>query len=212
MGRPKDNPGDQRAKGYPGKRKKKVDAAIAESERIAKLLATAPVENSQPVAPPVFLKDARIKHALVIWKEYAGKLSRLNLLEETDRYVFAVFCVYMGEFVAANDEILKKGYSVMVKTISKDLMPRENPAVWRRDLAVKVIMELSKRFGLTPLDRFALVRDQAGAADREGADLFRKNSAPPSDEEAVEAGEEDESVIGIMNRLDSARTPARKPN
>jgi P27 family predicted phage terminase small subunit len=196
MGRKADDPTTQAAKGFPSRRRSKTERAIAEAERLAKLLADAPAD---PVGAPSLLADARMAPALQVWKDYAPQLRNNNLLDATDRHTFAVFCVFMADFAAANEEILLKGYSVNVKTVSGDKMPRDNPAVSRREIAVKFILELSKRFGLTPLDRYQLMKDQAH--QNAPGPLFRPRPDETPDEAPAPA---DEDVVGLLSKLDSA--------
>lgn len=215
MGRPRGNPEDQAAMGHPGKRKSKTDKAIAEAERQAKLLAL-PRADDVSDAPPAYLADPRLAPALAVWREYAPRLDKLHLLAQLDRHTFALFCVYAGEFVVACEDILVKGYSVRVKTVSGDYMPRENPSVSRRDFAAKMVLELSGKFGLTPADRNKLLRD--GAMQFDAETLFGR-ALPTSD--APAAGEiapapvapmvHDAAAIGSLGAFDSA-PPGGKPN
>lgn len=220
MARPKGDPIEQRDQGYPGKRKKKTDKTIVEAERFAKMLADAPVDGDDYLAPPRFIDDKRLAPAITVWKEYAPRLDKLNLLARTDRHMFALFCIYVAEFVMANDDILKKGYSMMVPTVARGaggkpgMMPRENPSVSRRDNAANMMIDLSMRFGLTPLDRAKLIRDSAMRFDDET--LFGRRraeveqpaaavapvAAPPS---GVQDG------VGAARRFDS-QPPGRLPN
>ena len=72
MGRRRDDPRDQKAKGFPGKRKGKTEMALArmekEAERDAKLFADAG-QNGELIALPVFLEDRRLGAAQKIWQE-----------------------------------------------------------------------------------------------------------------------------------------------
>lgn len=191
----------QEAKGNPGKRMNKAARQIAAAEAMAKMLGTAPGRENDPLAPPVFL-DQRFAPALAVWNDYAPRLADRNLLDPLDRHTFALFCVWLGEFVTANEDIARNGYSRLVKTVSGDKMPRENHAVARRDTAMKYVLDLSKRFGLTPLDRYALIRDQAAGR---GGGLFGRE-APSPDSTAAE-----DDPIGALDGMDSA-PPGQLPN
>lgn len=221
MGRHRNNPQQQKARGYPGKRRKAVDRAIAAAEHLATLLGAAPGRDGDPLSPPAYIGDKRMLPAMRVWEEYVPQLQRTNLLDSVDRHSFAIFCVYMAEFLAAHDDVLRNGYSTMVKTISKDLMPRDNPAVARRDNAVKVILEFSKRFGFTPLDRYALLKDQFGVRDwlpgtGKGEDDLLKRAQKPVDDKAgsptppVQQQPAEVETLGIMNQFDSP--PPGRPN
>lgn len=209
MGRRRDRPADQAAKGFPGKRKTKTEKAIEEAERLAALLASAPPASSELFAPPAFL-DKRFAPALAIWREYVPQLAKLNLFQALDRHTFALFCVYYGEWVTANEDIARLGYSKLVKTVSGDRMPRTNPSVKRRELALSAVLELSKRFGLTQLDRYALIGHQAshplgglfdGAGDRKPAGEMGGEPAKPASDDP----------IGLGRSLDSP-PPGSRPN
>jgi P27 family predicted phage terminase small subunit len=201
MGRRRDPADVQAAKGYPGKRRSKTERQIAEAEAIAALLASAPAESSDRLAPPALLTDPRCAPALAVWRDYTPKLAKLNLFGELDRHTFAIFCVYCAEFAAAQQDILEKGYSRNVKTVSGDLMPRVNPSVDRRDTAQKIILEMARRFGLTPLDQFALLGQQASMPS---GGLFPAQPAqqPPSADAAAKPDDHGE-LIGVMGTLDS---------
>lgn len=218
MGRPKDDPQDQAAKGFPNRRKSKTEKAIEQADRLAKLLGDAPASSQDYLAPPALISDPRLKAAATVWAEYAPRLYELHLLARLDRHTFALFCIYVAEFAAANDDILDKGYSVAVKTVSGDKMLRKNPSVDRRDHAANMVMHLSEKFGLTPADRSKLIRDQAMRFDENT--LFGATRAPPpaaAPAEAVPAAEpaapigDTGSVIGLLSQFDSA-PPGGKPN
>jgi P27 family predicted phage terminase small subunit len=198
MGRRRDPPELQAAKAYPGKRRSKTDRQIADAEALASLLAAAPAESDDALAPPALLNDGRLLPALTIWREYAPRLAKLNLFAPLDRHSFAIFCVYYADFVAAQADINANGFSRLVKTVSGDRMPRNNPAVDRRDTAVKFILEFSKRFGLTPLDRLDLIGKQAGGL---GGGLFDQPGAPK--QPSKDAPQAEDGIVGLANRFDS---------
>jgi P27 family predicted phage terminase small subunit len=221
MGRPRGNAQDQAALGHPGKRKTKTEKAIAEAERLAKLLALPRATDETSDAPPVYLTSPLMAPAYAIWREYAPRLDKLHLLAQLDRHTFALFCVYSAEFVIANEDVMANGYSTRVKTVSGSYMPRENPSVSRRDFAGKMVLELSGKFGLTPVDRNKLLRDSAMRFDDETLfgrvlPLARDNSADAADVPAeatsgsaplvAEAG-----AIGSLDQFDSL-PPGSRPN
>lgn len=147
------------------KRLTKAERAIAKAERLARSLADAPVLDGSPaLTPPAFIADPRLAPALRFWGDMSPHLVKIGTLQHVDRFAFAMLCVYAADFVEAQDDILAKGYSVMVKTISGDRMPRENPSVWRRDFAAKMVLDMSKAFGLTKLDRMNLTRAENRSA------------------------------------------------
>lgn len=207
--------------GHPGKRKTKTEKAIAEAERQAELLAMPHASDETADAPPAYLINPQMAPAMAVWREYAPRLDKLHLLARLDRHTFALFCVYAAEFVVANEDILVKGYSVMVKTVSGDKMPRENPSVGRRDHAAKMVLELSSKFGLTPSDRNKLLREGAMQFDSEtlfgrAAEISPTAPAPaaPSTDDApaaIVAPSHDSAAIGSLGQFDSL-PPGAKPN
>jgi P27 family predicted phage terminase small subunit len=204
-----DHPAEQAAKGHPGKRRTRVERQLADAKRLAEQLAAAPADPNLPLAPPAFIDDPRCAPALAAWKEYAPQLDRLNLLHELDRLTFATFCVYVGEFVEANDAIKTKGYSQRVKTIAGGHMWRKTPDVDRRDTAMDFILDFAERFGFTPLDRGKLFRDHRALPDPLRQSLFGqdKPAPPPSDEPSPETAD----ALGAMDAFDSA-PPSGLPN
>ena len=165
------------------KRMTKAERIIAEATRLADLLAAAPATPGGPLAPPMYINDPRLAGAAAVWNEHATRLETLGMLEGLDRHTFAIFCVNVAEFVQANGDVIAHGYSKRVKTISGDYMLRENPAVSRRAEAVKNILDLSRRFGFTPLDRFALFRvSQASSFPLFGGNEPKPNAELPNTE------------------------------
>lgn len=199
----------EKAKGYPGKRRSKADQALAQAERMAELLAAAPAGSGEPLAPPAFL-DARSAPALRIWRDLAPSLVATGRLTEEDRIVFAQFCVYAGEWVSSNEEILAKGYSQKVKTVAGGFMERTRPAVAIRERAFDVVLKLAEKFGLTPRDRYSLFKDQAGAGlgglfGDQGGRRSEDDSAQPG----AAAGPGEDDPIGALGRMNS---PPPLPN
>lgn len=176
MGRRRKDPREQKQRGHPNRRKTKNERALAAVEAKAKKDAELLASVNDPAdlqALPIFIADKRLAPAVEIWKQYAPRLDRLQLLTTLDRHTFAMFCIYAAEFVLANREILDQGYSLPVPTIAKlangkpGSMLRENPAVGRRDFAGKMMLDLAEKFGFTPLDRAKLIHSQAMRADEE---------------------------------------------
>lgn len=216
MGRRPDAPEVQRAKGYPGKRRGKVDRALADAERRAQAFAALPADDADPSAPPVILSDPIFAAPLAIWRQEAPRLHRAALLDPQFRLLFASFCVYLAEFWQAAQEVQENGFSQMVKTVAGGMMQRISPAVAVRDRAHDRVIELSARFGFTPLDMYRLTKEQFLLRDRlpgggasEGDLVERARAAEVGDqggEAAAAAGQPDAEpdVIGILQRFDSA--------
>jgi len=195
----------QQAKGNPGRRKMSVKKMIAEAERIASLLAEAPAETPDVMAPPVFLNDPLVAAALKIWRDYAPELRRTHRLRPLHRLSFAMFCVYMGEWIAASDDIRRNGTFQLVSTVAGGAMERTRPIVAFREIAYRNVMDLSKEFGLTPREEYALFRDQADAVGKNPG-LFGNTPNRALSDDQANGGEAapSGSVIGSLSALDSA--------
>lgn len=143
------------------KRKTKNERQLEEARRLAAVIVSEPIEAGG-FAVPGLIRDPRSAPALAMWREVVPLLQSRRILDDTDRFQLAMLCYWWQEFVLAADDIVRRGYSVMVKTISGDRMPRLNPSVARRGRAFDEIADLSTKFGLTPIDRYALHRAAKG--------------------------------------------------
>ena len=211
MGRRPDAPGEQEAKGQPGRRKSRAARQLAEAARVAELLAAAPAENGEALSPPKFM-DERFAPALVVWRDLAPKLTRTHRLQALHRHTFAAFCVYYGEWVSALEDIAKNGLYQRVKTVSGDHMERLRPSLVVRDRAFQHAMELSKHFGLTPGEEYALFKDQSAAAANNPG-LFDDAKKPPANGLLGEGepGSPPPALVGALARLRST-PPGGLPN
>lgn len=213
MPRRADPPGLQAAKGYPGKREKTVKKRLEEARRVAKLLADAPAEGSAKLAPPKFL-DLRFPGALAVWRQLAPKLRETHRLPNQHRLTFAMLCVYFAEWVSANEDIAKNGYSQFVPTVAAGgEMERIRPVVRMREIAFTNVMELSGLFGLTPADEYSLFKDQRLAATNNPG-LFDDDPEPAPTQADAHDGEPAErpSSLGGMGAMDSAPPVGVRPN
>ena len=208
MGRRPDPPGLQEAKGHPSKRKATARARMTEARRVAKLLAAAPKEGEGVLAPPAFL-DKRFPAALAAWRMYAPIMARTHRLAEQHRPMFAAFCLYYAEWVWANEDIAINGSSQVVPTVSGDPYERPRFSVKLREIALANCLSLSKQFGMTPADEYALFRDQRVAATHNPGLFDDDQPAAPAEEQAEQATPR--SMVGALAGFDSA-PPGTRPN
>jgi len=209
MGRTADPAALQQAKGNPGRRKSAVVKRLEEAERVAALLSASP-DGGDPLAVPAMIQGQHAAAAIAVWRELAPRLAKTHRLQAQHRPMFATFCVYFAEWVIANEDISVKGHTQRVKTVVGGSMERMRPIVAVRDRAFERVMELSKRFGLTPADEYSLFKDQAVAAMTNpglfGVPQQQQQPAAPAGEQTQQA-----PLIGRMNALDSA-PPGTLPN
>jgi len=182
----------------------KAERAALEAERLAQLLA----DSCDGLDPPAFLADMRMKPALQVWRYLAPYMSKLGCLQRSDRLAFSLLCVYTADFAAAVDDCHRNGFSMKVKTVSGGYMLRDNPALARRDVAAKMMLDLAQRFGLSPLDRHKLfaVQGRAPEAPLFGDEGCLRVPRPAPDVGAAEPSEWDR----LLARDDAAVAP--KPN
>ncbi|CAO4174937.1 phage terminase small subunit P27 family [Methylorubrum populi] len=201
-GRKPDGPALQVAKGQPGKRPR----ARRADQRAARL-----AEND-PLHPPAFLvgteADPALAEALEIWRELATHLLRRNLLDRLDRYAFARWCVYQAEWIDATRTIQREGLTRMVSTVSGDAMPRRHPAAMHRDRVELSMAKLEAAYGLTPADRYKVMRDQA-AVPIDGLGLFGQGEAKPA--AAAPSTPRSSDPVGFLADR-SAPPPGTRPN
>jgi P27 family predicted phage terminase small subunit len=199
------------AKSKPVKRKRSKrmsasDRAIAEADKLVALIADVPPQAGVALSPPTFITGSKRKATWRVWTDTVAMLAERKMLDALDKYVLAMFCVYVVEFVSANEEIQANGFTTRVKTISGDHMIRENPAVSIRNTAAKIVLDISRREGFTQLDRALLARTQK-AADIDPADLF---DLPATVDAHPEPDENDANAVAWAGLLDAEQTA--KPN
>ncbi len=213
MARRADAPAVQKAKGNPGRRKSAVARREAEIARVAKILAEAPREAADPNAPPKLIDRGKMfAGAVAVWKLMAPKLSATHRLSPQHRPIFAMFCVYFAEWVAANEDIMKNGSTQSVPTVAGGegaTMERIRPIVRIRDAAFDQVLKLSARFGLTPTDEYDLFKSQQAAAHHPG--LFDRPAQPDAVDSSPDAPPASASLVGSMKAMDSM-PPGAKPH
>ncbi|MFN3584847.1 P27 family phage terminase small subunit [Phenylobacterium sp.] len=198
MGRRK-LPEEQRAlHGSVKTRKSRIQRQAEERAAVAAAIAELPVGTA--LRPPGVLHEPHHAKALEIWNELGPELERTNRLQPIHRQAFAMFCIYMGEWWAACEDLATGGRSQSVPTVSGGVMERDRPAVRWRAEAFANALEAAKQFGLTPREEYALFKDQTVVA-RENPSLFGNPSAPaPANDERDAPA----TSIGGMSRLKSA--------
>ncbi len=202
MGRRKDSPEVQKAKGYPSRQRKKTDADLkakasgptAEEQ----LLASMDIAGLRP--PPRFARK-EFKEERDVWMAVAPRLKQtLRASTEFGPALFA-YCDAVARYNRCVLALRREGYVVKVKTVSGDEMPRSNPNEKIRQQALVEILALSDRFGFTPRDNFALLLDQRRVLERGAGgqgDLGLPQQPDPGQTPAAAA-----DPVGGMDRFDS---------
>lgn len=213
MGRRKDDPAVQAAKGYPGRRKKQTDAELkaqtsgpsAEEQLLASM-------DIAGLRPPARFARKEFKEERDVWMAVAPRLKQTLRASAEFQAPLVAYCDAVARYNRSVLELRRNGNVVKVKTVSQDYMLRINPAEKIRQQALTEILALSDRFGFTPRDNFALLIDQrrvleAGAGSGQGdLGLFGGRDQAPGETPAGAA-----DPVGGMDRFDSP-PPGMLPN
>ena len=165
----KGDPAAQAARGNPGKRTKRTEAALAHGRELAERLA-AEVDGHDPLALPFFFDD-RFPLAAQVWRRFAPGLKDLNLLGPRHRLLFAGFCVFYAQWVHASENVAGKEI-VRIKGTNGAYREKLSPWLDLQRTAWAEVMRLSEEFGLSPAAGYSLMRDQAAALGGRSSDLF----------------------------------------
>jgi P27 family predicted phage terminase small subunit len=193
----------QAAKGYPNRRKSKVQRREEEAQRVADLLVAASSRDN--LSPPDMIDQGPLyAGAVAVWRVMAPRLVRTNRLSEQHRLIFAMFCVYYADWVTLNDQLKLEGMTQTVRTVSGSNMIRQHPAVRLMQQCFDNCMKLSQQFGLTPHDEYDLFKNQSLAAALNPG-LFAQAGAPKVEQDVPAApAAENEIGVGMLGRMNSA--------
>lgn len=161
MGRRKDDPLLQAAKGFPGRRKGKVEAEI---EAAADAAAAMPATVADPFPiPDVFLKaPAYWAEAIRVWKEQAEVLRAAGRRRPGYRRTLARYCMWTQFYVSAAEQLRrdlpKGGAAIRVKKGDGETVIRTHPNIEFMAKAETALRLLDAEFGFTPVRDQDLVR------------------------------------------------------
>jgi P27 family predicted phage terminase small subunit len=198
MGRRPDTPAMQAAKGSPGKRMSKADRAQAEAARVASMIAAAPAELGDALAPPQMMLDPRLAPAIAVWRELVPELRSMNILKSVDRLVFAMFCLLVADYWAARKDVLENGHYTWWQPAHGNKKRIKSPAADDAVHLTKVILDMAKEYALTPLARYALLREQSAHGVVTAHQSADAHGAAPST-----AAADDDDLIGLAARRNS---------
>lgn len=206
MGRRKDAPAFQAAKGYPGKRRSKVVAAAAELAAKAQPAADQVAAQRDPFAAPSMFRSAPAYYAraLEVWIDTIRGLRTMGRLDSRYSPSIAIYCVAVQEWETACKHIRQNGFTMKVKRTTGDSWLRPNPMLDVRAAAESTIRDKAKEFGLSPLFDQDLLRVQSFNRSQQQGDLFQEEQGPPAPGQDVPARPMVEDPMDLMNRSDSA--------
>ena len=195
----KGDPQSQAAKGFPGKRRSRVEKLLDDGRARAEAMASAATESNDPLAPPAFL-GPEFGAAIRIWREYAPQLQRMRSMHALDRLAFAQLCIAYDMYLEATTNMSRPNGKVrLVKTVSGDKMERVSPWVTIQTIAYRQCQELFSQFGMRPIDRAKLFHDRQALA----AGLWSQ-ALPDEDVVQPTSSSARQSDVGAMDMFDSA--------
>lgn len=179
MGRRKDDPLLQAAKGYPSRRKGKVESEIEVAVDGVETAATA----DDPFPLPAIFLGAPVywKAAIKLWKEQSEILRTSGRRRPAYRPALTRYCIWTQLFNAASDQLrrdLPKG-GLTMKVIKGDGAPvtRAHPNVDFMARAETMLRLLDAEFGFTPQRDADLIRVESFNAGQ-GKFNFPTNPSP----------------------------------
>lgn len=209
MGRRKDDPLLQAAKGYPGKRKSKVEKEMDNriDAEVDAVEASATADDPFPL-PAIFLgAPVYWKAAIKLWKEQSEILRASGRRRPGYRPALTRYCIWTQLFNAASEQLrrdLPKG-GLTMKVIKGDGAPvtRAHPNVDFMARAETVLRLLDAEFGFTPQRDADLIRVESFNAGQ-GKFNFQNTGAPAPQSTAAT-----DDPMDLMNSTDSVPPDAR---
>lgn len=187
MGRYPDDPMTQAAKGYPGRRRRKVETAVAAlTARI-----TAETKDDPLRLPDQFVAaERRWSIAIRIWTKQASILRTSGRAQAAFVQALARYCIWSQVFEQASDELGREthGKSLTIEWTKGDGATRRlpHPALTIMKDAESILRSLEDEFGFTPLSDADLSRATIFAA-RAGAGQGELPFGPASPSEPATA-------------------------
>jgi len=200
MGRRKDDPLLQAAKGYPGRRKSKVENEIEAAVEAVETAATA----DDPFPLPAIFLGAPVywKAAIKLWKEQSEILRASGRRRPGYRPALTRYCIWTQLFNAASEQLRKDlpkgGLSVRVKKGDGETVIRAHPNIDFMARAETMLRLLDAEFGFTPQRDADLIRVESFNA---GQGKFNFPTQPAS-ASPVDTATND--PMDLMNAADSA--------
>lgn len=205
MGRRKDDPLLQAAKGYPGRRKSKVDNEIEAAVDAVETAAT--VDDPFPL-PAIFLgAPAYWKMAIKLWKEQSEILRASGRRRPGYRPALTRYCIWSQLFIAASEQLRKDlpkgGLSMRVKKGDGEMVTRAHPNVDFMARAETMLRLLDAEFGFTPQRDADLIRTESFNAGQGKFNFANPQQSPQ------QPAETHDDPMDLMNGSDTAPADAR---
>lgn len=210
MGRRKDDPLLQAAKGFPGRRKNAVEAEITAAAEAA---AAQPATDDNPFPVPAFFLKAPVywAEAIKIWRELSGVLKIAGRRRPGYRLALTRYCIWTQIYLSASDQLRrdlpKGGAAIRVKKGDGEYVTRTHPNIEFMAKAETALRLLDAEFGFTPMRDNDLKRVETFNAGQGRLPLF--GGANPTQPGAPHEPAAD--PMDLMNGADSP-PPGARPN
>lgn len=189
MGRRKDSPAKQAAKGNPGKRMSRAERAAVAIMARAEEIARQALASDDPFEPPPLLTDNPIYFAdgILAWRDIVDSLRAKGRLDASYVQMMAIWAVNVNRWARALRSLIADGDYQRIKNVSGTFRRVHNPARDDADAAEKTLNDLARAFGLAPLYDHDLLKVQS--FNRSQGDLFPGSRTPATRDEAPPAPE-----------------------
>jgi phage terminase small subunit len=208
MGRRKDDPLLQAAKGFPGRRKSTVEKEIQSAAALAEAM-PATADNPFPV-PALFLgSPVYWREAIRVWQEKSEVLKIAGRRRPGYRHALARYCMWTQFFFAAGEQLRrdlpKGGASITVIKGDGEKVIRTHPNIDFMAKAETALRLLDAEFGFTPVRDQDLKRTETFNAGQGRLPLGGSAPSQPATREP------EDDPMGMMNDSDSP-PPGMRPN
>jgi phage terminase small subunit len=205
MGRRKDDPLLQAAKGFPGRRKGKVEAEMDAAAAAAEAMPSTS-DNPFPL-PEIFRRSpAYWKRAIAIWNEKSEVLKSSGRRRPGYRSTLTRYCMWSQFFFAAGEQLRKDlpngGATVKVKKGDGEFVYRSHPNIDFMAKAETALRLLDAEFGFTPVRDNDLMKVESFNAGQGKLPLGGAHPASKQTGPGEETAESD--PMDLMNAADSA--------
>ena len=205
MGRRKDDPQLQAAKGYPSRRKSKVNKELDALSQAAEISGT--VQDPFPL-PDLFKRaPAHWAQAIKLWHELSEILLKQGRRRPSYRAALARYCWWTQQFFDHADQLRrdlpKGGSAIRVKKGDGEIVIRTHPNIEFMAKAETQLRMLDADFGFTPQRDADLIRVESFNA---GQGKFNFNNPASSAQQPAAATSD---PMDLMNETDSAPPDAR---
>lgn len=213
MGRRKDDPLEQAAKGFPGRRRGKVEAAIEAAAQAAEAM---PSSSDNPYPLPVEFQRSPVYWAVAIriWNEKSEVLKAAGRRRPGYRSTLTRYCMWSQFFFSASEQLRrdlpKGGATIKVKKGDGETVLRQHPNIDFMAKAETALRLLDAEFGFTPVRDADLTKVESFNATQGRLPLGGSAPSQPQQGRSQETAVTNDPME-LMNSADSP-PPGTRPN